>query len=70
MLKMKEQDKTPEEQLSKVETDNLPEKEYMVTVVNNIIVAPEYPFSLFQTHINTSTTVTEGPKGLDNTMKE
>ena len=36
MLKMKEQDKTPEEQLSKVETDNLPEKEYMVTVVKMI----------------------------------
>ena len=30
---MKEQDKTPEEQLSEVETGNLPEKEFRVLTV-------------------------------------
>ena len=30
---MKEQDKTPEEQLSKVEIGNLPEKEFRVMIV-------------------------------------
>ena len=33
---MKEQDKTPEEQLSEVETGNLPEKEFRVTIVKVI----------------------------------
>ena len=33
---MKEQDKTPEEQLSKVEIGNLPEKEFRVMIVKMI----------------------------------
>ena len=33
---MKEQDKTPEEQASKVETDNLHEKEFRVMIVKMI----------------------------------
>ena len=36
MCQMKEQDKTPEEQLSEVETGNLPEKEFRVTIVKVI----------------------------------
>ena len=33
---MKEQDKTPEKQLSEVEISNLPEKEFRVMIVNAI----------------------------------
>ena len=33
---MKEQDKTPEEQLSEMETGNLPEKEFRVMIVKMI----------------------------------
>ena len=33
---MKEQDKSPEEQLSEVETGNLPEKEFRVMIVKMI----------------------------------
>ena len=33
---MKEQDKTPEEQLSKVEIGNLPEKEFRIMIVKII----------------------------------
>ena len=33
MLQMKEQDKTPEEQLSEVEIGNLPEKELRIMIV-------------------------------------
>ena len=33
---MKEQDKTPEEQLSKVEIGNLPEKEFRVMIIKMI----------------------------------
>ena len=33
---MKEQDKTPEQQLSEVEIGNLPEKEFRVTIVKMI----------------------------------
>ena len=33
---MKEQDKTPEEQLSEVELGNLPEKEFRITIVKLI----------------------------------
>ena len=33
---MKEQDKTPEEQLSEVELGNLPEKEFRITIVKVI----------------------------------
>ena len=33
---MKEKDKTPEEQLSEVEIDNLPEKEFRVMIVKII----------------------------------
>ena len=33
---MKEQDKTPEEELSEVETDNLPKKEFRVIIVKMI----------------------------------
>ena len=36
MSYMKEQDKTPEEQLSEVEIDNLPEKEFRVKIVKMI----------------------------------
>ena len=36
MSQIKEQDKNPEEQLSKVEIGNLPEKEFRVMVVNMI----------------------------------
>ena len=36
MSKLKEQDKTPEEQLSKVEIGNLPEKEFRVMIVKMI----------------------------------
>ena len=36
MSQMKEQDKTPEEQLSEVEIGNLPEKESRVTIVKMI----------------------------------
>ena len=36
MLQMKEQDKTPEEQLSEVETANLPEKEFCVMIIKMI----------------------------------
>ena len=36
MSQMKEQDKTPEEQVSKVETDNLHEKEFRVMIVKMI----------------------------------
>ena len=33
---MKEQDKTPEEQLSEVELGNLPQKEFRITIVKMI----------------------------------
>ena len=33
---MKEQDKTPEEQLSELELGNLPEKEFRITIVKMI----------------------------------
>ena len=33
---MKEQDKTPEKQLSEVEIGNLPEKEFRITIVKMI----------------------------------
>ena len=33
---MKEQDKTPEKQLNDVETGNLPEKKFRITVVKTI----------------------------------
>ena len=36
MFQVKEQDKTPEEQLSEVEIRNLPEKEFRVTIVKLI----------------------------------
>ena len=36
MYQMKEQDKTPEEQLSEVEIDNLPEKEFRVGIIKMI----------------------------------
>ena len=36
MLQMKEQDKTPEEQLGEVETTNLPEKELHVMIIKMI----------------------------------
>ena len=36
MFQMKEQDKTPEEQLSDVEVGNLPEKEFRVVIVKMI----------------------------------
>ena len=36
MFQMKEQDKTPEEQLSEVEVGNLPEKEFKVIIVKMI----------------------------------
>ena len=38
MSQMKEQDKTPEEQLSKVKIGNLPEKEFRVMIMNMIQV--------------------------------
>ena len=38
---MKEQDKTPEEQLSEVEIDNLPEKEFRVMIVKLILKISE-----------------------------
>lgn len=43
---------------------------YIATNVNNVIAAPKCPLSLFQTHINPSTTVPEGPRGLCNTLRE
>ena len=36
MFKMKEQDKTLEEELSEVETGNLPEKEFRVVIIKMI----------------------------------
>ena len=36
MYQMKEQDKTPEKQLHKVETGNLPEKEFRIMIVKMI----------------------------------
>ena len=36
MAQMKEQDKTPEKQISEVETGNLPEKEFWVMIVKMI----------------------------------
>ena len=36
MFQMKEQDKTPEEQLSEVQIGNLPEKEFRVMIVKMI----------------------------------
>ena len=36
MSQMKEQDKTPEEEISEVETDNLPKKEFRVIIVKMI----------------------------------
>ena len=36
MSQMKEQDKTPEEQLGEVETTNLPEKELHVMIIKMI----------------------------------
>ena len=36
MSQMKEQDKTPEEQLSEMEIDNLPEKEFRIMIVKMI----------------------------------
>ena len=36
MPQMKGQDKTPEEQLNEVETGNLPEKEFRITIVKMI----------------------------------
>ena len=33
MLQMKEQDKTPEEELSKVEISNLPDKEFKLMII-------------------------------------
>ena len=36
MFQMKEQDKTPEEQLSEVEIGNLPKKEFRVVIVKMI----------------------------------
>ena len=36
VVQMKEQDKTPEEQLSEVEIGNLPEKEFKVMIVKMI----------------------------------
>ena len=36
LSQMKEKDKTPEEQLSEVEIDNLPEKEFRVMIVKII----------------------------------
>ena len=36
MFQTKEQDKTPEEQRSQVETDNLPEKEFQVMIIKMI----------------------------------
>ena len=36
MFQMKEQDKTPEEQLSHVETGNLPEKEFRIMNIKMI----------------------------------
>ena len=36
MFQTKEQDKTPEEELSEVETDNRPKKEFSVMVVKMI----------------------------------
>ena len=36
MFQIKEPDKTPEEQLSKVKIGNLPEKEFRVTIVKMI----------------------------------
>ena len=36
MYQMKEQDKTPEKQLSEVEIGNLPEKEFIITIVKMI----------------------------------
>ena len=36
MFQMKEQDKTPEEELSEVEIDNLPEKEFRVMIIKMI----------------------------------
>ena len=36
MFQMKKQDKTPEEQLSEIETGNLPEKEFRVMIVKMI----------------------------------
>ena len=36
MFQMKEQNKTPEEELSEVEIGNLPEKEFKIMIVNMI----------------------------------
>ena len=36
MSQMKEQDKTPEQQLNEVEIGNLPEKEFRVMIVKTI----------------------------------
>ena len=36
MFQMKEQDKTPENQLNEVEIGNLPEKEFRITIVKKI----------------------------------
>ena len=36
MFQIKEQDKTPEEQLSEVEIGNLPEKEFKVMIIKMI----------------------------------
>ena len=36
MSQMKEQDKTPEEEISEVETGNLPKKEFRVIIVKMI----------------------------------
>ena len=36
MYQMKEQDKTPEKQQNEVEIDNLPEKEFRITIVKMI----------------------------------
>ena len=36
MYRMKEQDKTPEEQLNEVELGNLPEKEFRIMIVKMI----------------------------------
>ena len=36
MLQMKEQDKTPEKELSEVEIGNLPEKEFRIMIVKMI----------------------------------
>ena len=36
MSQMKEQDKTPDKQLSEAETGNLPEKEFRVMIVRKI----------------------------------